>query len=117
PVAQPPVDGDFADAQQFFGVGDGDHDGIVVVGYDILGGRRLVGGDAAGDAQCLDPGLGPGLVGAGGAVLLGQDDGDGAVVVVLGEPADEGDGVLAGGAGMAAAFGHRHGQFGVGAAL
>ena len=58
-VAQPPVEGDFADAEQAFGFRDGDHDGIVVEGSDSFGGR-LVGRDAAGDPQRLDPGLGEG---------------------------------------------------------
>ena len=31
-VAQPPVDGDLADAEEAFGFGDGDHDRIIVVG-------------------------------------------------------------------------------------
>ena len=31
-VAQPSVDRDFADAEQAFGFGDGDHDGIIAVG-------------------------------------------------------------------------------------
>src|SRR5207249_2664289 len=77
----------------------------------------LVGGDVVGDSQCLDAGLGPGQAGGGAAALFGQDRGDGAVVVVGGQAADQVQGVLVGGAGLFAVFGHRHGQGGGGAAL
>jgi hypothetical protein len=42
-VAQPPVDGDLADAEEPFGVGDGDHDGILAAGCDSFQ-RRLKAG-------------------------------------------------------------------------
>jgi len=50
-------------------------------------------------------------------VLFGQDQRDGLVVVVFGQTSHERDGVLAGGAGVIASFGHRHGHLGAGAAL
>ena len=64
-----------------------------------------------------DPGLGPGQAGGGASVLLGQDRRDGLVVVVRGQPPHQVHGVLAGGRGVAAFLGHRHGQFGYRAAL
>lgn len=48
----------------------------------------------------------------GAAPLLGQDRGDGPVVVVAREPAYQLHAIFAGGAGMATLLGHRHGQLG-----
>ena len=66
PVAQPSIDGDLADAEQAFGFGDGDHDGIIAVGWDSF--WRPVGGDAAGDPQRLHTAFGKRQPGAGAAV-------------------------------------------------
>ncbi len=106
-VAQPPVDGGAGDTEVASGFGDADHDRIVAAGCDIFGGR-LVSGDAVVGAQCSDVGFPEGQPGRGAAVLLPEDLGDGGVVVVLRQAADQADGVFAGGAAVVAAGGHRH---------
>jgi hypothetical protein len=86
PVAQPSVDRHFADAEEALCFGDGDHDGIIAVGCDVF--CWLVGGDAAGDPQRVHPAFRERQAGAGAAVLPGQDQRDGGVVVVRGQPPD-----------------------------
>ena len=115
-VADPAVEGGPCDAEDLFGVGDGDHDDIVAVGSDI-GCRRLVDRDVVAGAQDRHPRSGERQAGGGAAFLFGQDRRDGAVVVVLGQPAHQGDGVLVGHPQMLARLGHRHRYLGDGAAL
>ena len=114
-VAQPSVDRRFADAEQAFGFSDGDHDGIIAVACDVF--CWLVGGDAAGDPQRLHTAFGERQPGAGAAVLPGEDQRDGGVVVVRGQPPYQLDGVLVGGAEMPAGLGQRHLEVGAPAAL
>src|ERR1700726_1228171 len=97
-VAQPPVEGLAGDAEDLPGPGDGDHACIVVAGTDILVWPWLAGWDAQADPLAGDACLGPPQAGAGGAALLGQDVGDGGVVVALGQAGQQGSGVLIGGA-------------------
>jgi hypothetical protein len=59
-LAQPPVDGVFADAELAGGFRDADHAGIVAAGTDSFRFGRLVGRDPVGDSQRLHPGFGPG---------------------------------------------------------
>ncbi|HEX7426906.1 MAG TPA: hypothetical protein VF328_08070, partial [Mycobacterium sp.] len=114
--ADPAVQGGPGDTEDLFGGGDGDHDDIVAVGPDI-GCRRLVDRDVVASAQDRHPCSGEGQAGGGAAFLFGQDRGDGAVVVVLGQAAHQGHGCLVGHAQMLAGLGHRHRQVGGGATL
>ena len=65
-LADPAVEGDLADAQDFLGGGDGDHDRILASRSDIVGfWWWLVGGDAVVGAQGGHAGPGEGQAGGG----------------------------------------------------
>lgn len=77
-------------------MGDGDHGDILVEGSDIRLGGLLVDGDGMVGAQNRHPRSGEGQAGSSSAFLFGQDRRDRAVVVMLGESPDQGDGLFIG---------------------
>jgi hypothetical protein len=94
-LAQPAADGRGRDPEPDGGFGDRDHFAVGV------GPRR--GRDAGGVAHMPDARLGEREAGAGPPSLLGEDRGDLAVGVVLGEAADQRDRVLVGAVALRAA--------------
>ena len=95
-ITDPPVEGGLADSEEPLGFGDGDHDGIIVVGSDIGLGGRLVDGDGVVGAQDRHAGPGKRQPGSGAAPLFGQDRRNRLVVVALSESSYQGDGVFIG---------------------
>ena len=71
-VTDPSVEGFLADGEDPLSFGDGDHDGIIVVGSDIGLGRRLLDRDAVVGAQDRHPGSGERQAGGGAAFLLAR---------------------------------------------